>query len=82
MLTEKSLRSEFGPKRKSQARDLDYDRWLERRQVEERHRSLLHRLERLAQDAQIERLDNAAALLRDTAEAFRIALREKHGGGR
>ena len=58
---------------------LDWDVWLERRQVEERHRSLVRRLEGLVQDAQIERLDNAAALLRETAETFRRALRERDG---
>jgi len=58
--------------------ELEYAKWLEKRQIIERHNSLLRRLEGLAQDAQIERLDKAAALLRQTAEAFRSALREKY----
>jgi len=58
--------------------ELEHAKWLEQRQVVERHNSLLRRLEGLAQDAQIERLDKAAALLRQTAEAFRTALREKY----
>jgi len=58
--------------------ELEYAKWLEHRQIVERHNSLLRRLEGLAHDAQIERLDKAAALLRQTAEAFRIALREKY----
>jgi len=58
--------------------ELEHAKWLEQRQVVERHNSLLRRLEGLAQDAQIERLDKAAALLRQTAEAFRNALREKY----
>ena len=62
----------------SSASELDYAKWLERRQIHDRHNSLLRRLEGLAQDAQIEGLDKAAALLRQTAEAFRIALREKY----
>jgi len=59
------------------ASELEYAAWLESRQIQDRHNSLLRRLEGLAQDAQIERLDKAAALLRQTAEAFRNALREK-----
>ena len=55
----------------------EHDARFERSQIEERHRSLLRRLEHLAQDAKIERLDKAAALLRQTAECFRIALNEK-----
>jgi len=58
--------------------DLEHAKWLEHRQVVERHNSLLRRLEGLAQDAQIERLDKAAELLRQTAGAFRNALREKY----
>lgn len=48
--------------------------WLLERQDEDRRRGLIRRLEQLADDAKIERLDAAAALLRATAEELRFAL--------
>lgn len=55
--------------------------WLKRRQEDERHMSLIRRLEHLAADARNERFDDAARLLREAAEELRFALaRDKASG--
>ncbi len=54
--------------------------WLLERQDEDRRRSLIRRLEQLAEDAKIERLDTAAALLRAAAEDLRFALAHDRAG--
>lgn len=48
--------------------------WLNERQAEERAQSLIWRLDQLARDARIERLEAAASLLLSTADELRIAL--------
>jgi len=64
-------------KKKNNLSPSQWDAWLAERQIQERHTSLLRRLDGLVQDAQNERLDKAAAVLRTTAEIFRSALSEE-----
>lgn len=54
--------------------DDEHRKWLQERQDADRQRSLILRLEQLAEDAKIERLDAAGALLRAAAEELRFAL--------
>lgn len=69
----KSAKQPALPNASPEAED-EHIKWLQERQDADRQVSLMRRLDHLADDAKIERLEWAAALLRATAEELRSAL--------